>query len=379
MGRNKDSLIALAEKLTGETCGGVLTKKDALKKIACFYAGQEVECNTVADALQCIAEHCSGGASGGASGGKVILYYHSIPEMSSRYYLTQDPVKNIGKEQTLLSIDGGGNITEDIVTVTDAGEGYTVITRASGNSVTLYRSSSGDITFDCGGSGESGSVKLQKVYAWFYYHYQSTIYTFTRNPKVDDMAFSISQSKADDKVSFVKIIGVNTDDSGNVQSIDTNFLSGYGYYGEAMLFDGYPIVEENGYPQGFVNADNGTMQVNLTVSKADRDPSVTDWVKWQVNGIDSNLHAYASMTEILSLGRKVFIVNNGNVAIGDFASLNDLEGLRVINTDNPYYVFYGNTDTLPRTVQLISATVTNEQDMIVVIDGTCVINLTITE
>lgn len=69
MGRNKDSLIALAEKLTGETCGNVLTKKDALKKIACFYAGQDVECNTVADALQCIANHCEGG-SGGASGGE---------------------------------------------------------------------------------------------------------------------------------------------------------------------------------------------------------------------------------------------------------------------------------------------------------------------
>lgn len=65
MGRNKDSLIALAEKLTGETCGEVKTKKDALEKIACFYAGEEVECNTVADALQCIAEHCEGGASGG--------------------------------------------------------------------------------------------------------------------------------------------------------------------------------------------------------------------------------------------------------------------------------------------------------------------------
>lgn len=64
MGRNKDSLIELAAKLTGENCGEVKTKKDALKKIACFYAGQEVECNTVADALQCIVSHCEGGGSG---------------------------------------------------------------------------------------------------------------------------------------------------------------------------------------------------------------------------------------------------------------------------------------------------------------------------
>jgi hypothetical protein len=291
MGRNKDSLIELAAKLTGENCGEVKTKKDALKKIACFYAGQEVECNTVADALQCIASHCEGG-----------------------------------------------------------------------------------------GGGESGSVKLTKVYAWFFYRYQSTIYTFTRNPKVDDMAFSIEQSDADDKVSFVKIIGVNTDDSGNVQSIDTNGLTGYGYYGEAMLFDGYPIKEKNGYPQGFVNADNGTIQVNLTFSKADIEPSEHATVnKWQVNEIDSNLHAYAETTDDLFIGRKVFIVNKDNVAIGDFAHFDDLEAFDVINTDNPYYVFYGDTNTLPRTVQLISATITNAQDYIGVIDGTCVINLTITE
>ena len=163
MGRNKDSLIELAAKLTGENCGEVKTKKDALKKIACFYAGQDVECNTVADALQCIAEHCSGG-SGGVSGCKVTLYYHSIPESTLRLYLTQDPVMNIGKEQTLLTIDGGGNITEDIVTITDAGEGYTVITRASGNSVTLSRTSSGDITFDCGESSEVGSNESVKTH-----------------------------------------------------------------------------------------------------------------------------------------------------------------------------------------------------------------------
>lgn len=65
MGRNKDALIVLAEKLTGETCGAVTTKKDALKKIACYYAGQEVKCETIADTIECIAEHCSGGTSGG--------------------------------------------------------------------------------------------------------------------------------------------------------------------------------------------------------------------------------------------------------------------------------------------------------------------------
>ena len=91
MGRNKDSLIALAEKLTGETCGNVLTKKDALKKIACFYAGQEVECNTVADALQCIASHCNGGG-----GGDVISYlraYDTSAEVSNtRLYMTKDTI-----------------------------------------------------------------------------------------------------------------------------------------------------------------------------------------------------------------------------------------------------------------------------------------------
>lgn len=79
MGRNKDSLIELAAKLTGENCGEVKTKKDALKKIACFYAGEEVECNTVADALQCIASHCEGGSGGSAN---LIDYTLSIPKIS---------------------------------------------------------------------------------------------------------------------------------------------------------------------------------------------------------------------------------------------------------------------------------------------------------
>lgn len=162
MGRNKDSLIALAEKLTGETCGEVKTKKDALKKIACFYAGEEVECNTVADALQCIAEHCSGG-SGGVSGSKVTLYCHLQNEDPASYYLTQDPIANVGKEQTLISIVGP-NINTSTVTVTDATEGYSKVTTENGSTVTLIRSSSGDITFDCGeSSSDENAITIPEV------------------------------------------------------------------------------------------------------------------------------------------------------------------------------------------------------------------------
>lgn len=66
MGRNKDELIKLAEKITGQECKDVLTKKDALKKIACHYLGEEKEFASIADCLECIVEH---GASGGGSGG----------------------------------------------------------------------------------------------------------------------------------------------------------------------------------------------------------------------------------------------------------------------------------------------------------------------
>ena len=66
MGRNKDELIKLAEKITGEQCTGILTKKDALKKIACHYLGEEKEFASIADCLECIVEH---GATGGGSGG----------------------------------------------------------------------------------------------------------------------------------------------------------------------------------------------------------------------------------------------------------------------------------------------------------------------
>lgn len=66
MGRNKSELIKLAEKITGQECKDVLTKKDALKKIACYYLGEEKEFASIADCLESIVEH---GASGGGSGG----------------------------------------------------------------------------------------------------------------------------------------------------------------------------------------------------------------------------------------------------------------------------------------------------------------------
>lgn len=69
MGRNKDELIKLAEKITGQECKDVLTKKDALKKIACHYLGEEKEFASIADCLESIVEHgASGGGSGGGSG-----------------------------------------------------------------------------------------------------------------------------------------------------------------------------------------------------------------------------------------------------------------------------------------------------------------------
>lgn len=66
MGRNKDELIKLAEKITGQECKDVLTKKDVLKKIACYYLGEEKEFASIADCLESIVEH---GATGGGSGG----------------------------------------------------------------------------------------------------------------------------------------------------------------------------------------------------------------------------------------------------------------------------------------------------------------------
>lgn len=81
MGRNKDELIKLAEKITGQECKDVLTKKDALKKIACHYLGEEKEFASIADCLECIVEYgASGGGSGSGDYGKpTILDIKAIP------------------------------------------------------------------------------------------------------------------------------------------------------------------------------------------------------------------------------------------------------------------------------------------------------------
>lgn len=119
MGRNKDSLIELAAKLTGENCGEVKTKKDALKKIACFYAGQEVECNTVADALQCIASHCNGGGGGGDENAITI----------------PDVLQNIKVETLKIASEVGGNARTSLMlnTVND----YYVLIKAPNKTVLL--------------------------------------------------------------------------------------------------------------------------------------------------------------------------------------------------------------------------------------------------
>ena len=73
MGRNKDELIKLAEKITGQECKDVLTKKDALKKIACHYLGEEKEFASIADCLESIVEHGATGGSGGGDYGKYLV------------------------------------------------------------------------------------------------------------------------------------------------------------------------------------------------------------------------------------------------------------------------------------------------------------------
>ena len=74
MGRNKDELIKLAEKITGQECKDVLTKKDALKKIACHYLGEEKEFASIADCLESIVEYGAvGGGSGGGDYGKPLV------------------------------------------------------------------------------------------------------------------------------------------------------------------------------------------------------------------------------------------------------------------------------------------------------------------
>ena len=79
MGRNKDELIKLAEKITGQECKDVLTKKDALKKIACHYLGEEKEFASIADCLECIVEY-------GASGGDT--YAHKVEMKFDNFSLT---------------------------------------------------------------------------------------------------------------------------------------------------------------------------------------------------------------------------------------------------------------------------------------------------
>ena len=75
MGRNKDELIKLAEKITGQECKDVLTKKDALKKIACYYLGEEKEFASIADCLECIVEYGATGGSGGGDEDKLLCFY----------------------------------------------------------------------------------------------------------------------------------------------------------------------------------------------------------------------------------------------------------------------------------------------------------------
>ena len=80
MGRNKDELIKLAEKITGQECKDVLTKKDALKKIACYYLGEEKEFASIADCLESIVEHSATGGGSGGGGGythKAIIGIHT--------------------------------------------------------------------------------------------------------------------------------------------------------------------------------------------------------------------------------------------------------------------------------------------------------------
>ena len=87
MGRNKDELIKLAEKITGQECKDVLTKKDALKKIACHYLGKEKEFASIADCLESIVEHGASGGSGG--GGATITKELNAKEIRTSYESSQ--------------------------------------------------------------------------------------------------------------------------------------------------------------------------------------------------------------------------------------------------------------------------------------------------
>lgn len=103
MGRNKDELIKLAEKITGQECKDVLTKKDALKKIACYYLGEEKEFASIADCLESIVEH--GATGGGSGGGMPENYWHQERAYTGRDYLCMFVS---GKVMSTISTEEGG-------------------------------------------------------------------------------------------------------------------------------------------------------------------------------------------------------------------------------------------------------------------------------
>lgn len=103
MGRNKDELIKLAEKITGQECKDVLTKKDALKKIACYYLGEEKEFASIADCLESIVEH---GATGGGSV-KLYAYVSSNVDIPHPIYLYTStvPDRDFTGQTTCFQVD----------------------------------------------------------------------------------------------------------------------------------------------------------------------------------------------------------------------------------------------------------------------------------
>ena len=108
MGRNKDELIKLAEKITGQECKDVLTKKDALKKIACHYLGEEKEFASIADCLECIVEY--GATGGGSGGGMPEDYWKQERAYTGRGYMCMFAS---GKVMSTISSEEGG-ISETI-------------------------------------------------------------------------------------------------------------------------------------------------------------------------------------------------------------------------------------------------------------------------
>lgn len=92
MGRNKDELIKLTEKITGEQVTGVLTKKDALKKIACYYLGEEKEFASIADCLESIVEHGATGGSGGGSRTAQVLHITANGDYHTPDGVYYDPI-----------------------------------------------------------------------------------------------------------------------------------------------------------------------------------------------------------------------------------------------------------------------------------------------